>query len=309
LTNKGLHFSQKYFVLTKLLSIPRRLLLSFLLLITATQSNPIEIECEYTFSSVTQFYQCGFGHINITDDLTQSFVFTGNHLPNRSDADVTSVWIDNATIPFMLTDIFRAFPNIRHMITSYAGLKRFQPSAVVSARNLIFFTVVRNPTLNEIQSHAFGGASHLDSLDLSSNNISMIHRNAFVGLNRLVSLGLHNNALETLPSNVLWPLRRMTVITLSSNRLTVLDGRLFISKSRLFNINLSNNPINAIERTFMQYTRVTRFMNFQRNICVNDFFDFQFQSNETIWGAFETCFDNFDRLESSTTEDSTLISP
>lgn len=257
----------------------------------------MNLQCIYSFSSATQLYTCRIGHVIVTDNVNQKFVFGGVHLSNRTDFEVTSVLVENATIPFIMSDMFLAFPNMVHTSFVYSGLTRLQPSAVINTRNVVFFTATRNQELNEIQSNAFAGASHLDILTLNNNNISVLHENAFVGLNRCTSINLANNAIRKLPTNVFWPLRRLTIIFLLNNQLETIDGRQFIFNFRMHNLNVANNRINAVQRNFLQSMQSVRWLNFQRNQCINAFFDFNFRSNETILEAFEPCFDNFDNLE------------
>jgi Leucine-rich repeat (LRR) protein len=259
-------------------------------------SEPIEIECTYSIN-FENLYQCEFGHITIPDRLGLSFVFTGNHLPDRSDADVTQVLIENATIPIIINDLFKAFPNLRVMISLSGGLSRIQSNAVINGKSLVNFVVASDPTLDEIESHAFAGATNLRAISIRRNSVSKIHEKAFVGLEKLTTLDLRDNKIKTLPEEVFTSLQSLEIVTMQNNLLEVIDASLFLYNPMLFNINFMDNQINAVERSFLKSLPSIKFMNFHGNICIDTFHNTILQPIEIILEDFATCFVNFDDLD------------
>lgn len=236
--------------------------------------------------------------IIVEDNETQNITISGKHQLNYTDSDVSIVWIENSTIPFVISQFFDTFPNIETFFMRNCGLKRIQSRAVQSARKLWSFTAFQNRELRTIEAAAFAGASNLGSLQLLDNAIENLHEHSFAGLNRLESINLNNNRVRVLPPNIFRPLVRFNRLQMNSNQLEVLDGNLFANNNRMVQVGLNSNRIKAIGRSFLQplQNHTMSLMFLVGNECVNAFFSFLTMESEAMDRILAPCYDNYDKF-------------
>lgn len=240
-------------------------------------------------------YECEISGISIADDESHTFTFGGQHWPGHTNEDVTSVWVTNSNIPFVIPEIFSTFRNLEQILIR-SRLQRIQSNAVVDARNLKRFIANFNHNLTTIHSKAFSGASNLVELLLNDNALSEIHENAFVGLSRLSNLECQRNRIRELPEGIFRHLRRLETVTFNINQIEVLNGNLFINSNQMRRVNFALNNIKAIERNFLSPFQVTYIMNLFVNQCVSTVLNLVLVPNATVQAILAPCYDNFDEL-------------
>lgn len=269
-----------------------------LLSLTKVQSETVNVECQFSVPFGSTNYLCDVEGIEFSgDDESQSFVFTGMHLPGRSNEHVTLVVIQNSRVPFVISQIFSTFPNLLQLNYNGGGLRRIQSNAVVDATRLQIFTARNNPELSAIHSNAFSGGSNLLQVILSNNFIQNIHENAFVGLQRTRVINLTNNQIRKLPENVFRPARRLQTLFFRNNQIDTLYASMFAYNNIMHQIELQDNRINAIDRKFFDPIRELTWLMLLRNVCADRTFVFGTTDEQVIAEGLAPCFENFDRLK------------
>lgn len=255
-----------------------------------------EVECHFRVATSPNRYICEVSDAFV-DKTNQEVVFTGAHLPGRSNEDVNFVNISNSNIGFIIPEIFTTFSNLLRVDLTRIGLTEIPLRESFKLGRVELLEIMFNERLTTIHSYAFPGASNLRELQLGRNSISNIHENAFFGLSRLQFIYLLGNRLHTLPINLFRPLPIVETISLSENRITTIHGRQFFYNSRLIRIGIASNQLNAIERNFMEPISSLSSMNLSNNQCIDFAFIFHIFQNASIIEAFTPCYDNFDMLQ------------
>lgn len=265
------------------------LFVSFSLVESQSQS----LTCIFQFTQST-LYTCSLESLNVADDESQTFTFTGNHLDGMNDDDVARIEVYGGSVPFIIPEFFTTFPNVRILVFSPAGLRRIQPNAFMNATNLLFFASYRNP-LRSFEANAFTGASNLNDIDVYDNELDIIHENAFVGLDNLHYLNLGANLLENLHPNVFRPLSNIIRISLAVNHLESLQRDLFANNQQLEYLSFYINRINAIDRGFIDSFEGSNlnYLDLLHNQCVDALWIIDESTTlDTIRSELEECFAN-----------------
>lgn len=254
------------------------------------------LKCNFIFTIQLQQYRytCSLPSLNIPDDSSLNFTFHESvHVEGRYDVDVTRVEIYGGSVPFIITELFSTYTNIRFVTLSQSGLLRIQSDAFISALNLEYLTVYMNP-LATIEENAFSGASKLYQVDLWSNSIDSFHEAAFDGHLNLRYLNIGSNNISELHPDTFQSLPNLTHIMLAFNQLQLIETRLFANNPLLQNINIYSNEINAIQRSFLDNFGDLLTLNLQLNICIDSLWTINESTTiEMIQTDLEACFENF----------------
>lgn len=112
------------------------------------------------------------------------------------------------------------------------------------------------PRISEVESNTFAGLLRLRSLDLSNNQLAVIHPEAFTVLNQSLrelnlSRALYNHSsVVDLATSLRWSsLGSLRVLDLSDNSLILLPSHIFSHLSGLQRLQLSNNSLVAIHNS------------------------------------------------------------
>lgn len=263
-----------------------------------TLSEPVKaqnVQVNCNFAVLSFVYSCELNGVTIPDNENANFVIGGVHGPGQGNADVGRILILFSNIPFVITQLFVAFPNVHEIVIwNDIGLNRIQSNAFANAGNLRLATVSGCSNFTSIQANAFTGALNLHRLDLVSSGIETIHETAFNGLSSLIEFHLNQNHIRRLPVNVFRPLTALLSLFLSNNFIESIDGNLFAHNSEIIGIHISNNGVNAIGRNFFDGIPRLQFFNMLDNVCINNFFTIGGSTTiEMVRQALSTCFDNF----------------
>lgn len=255
--------------------------------------NSFTIKCNFEFPQPT-VYSCGLSGVVIEGDEKTNFIIdVSGHLEGLTNENVSKIEIYGGSVPFIITELFSTFRNIRFLSISPSGLTRIQSFAFEGAHKLESFVSYRNP-LRYIDSHAFSGASNLYDIDLSINELEKISEEAFIGLENLRFLNLGGNKLRELHQKLFQPLTGIVYLQLAMNELTNLEGNTFSNNRFLHDISIQNNQINSIGKGFLDGLDNLLSLNLLHNNCA----DFHWIINEsttikTVQAGLQTCFDNF----------------
>lgn len=112
--------------------------------------------------------------------------------------------------------------------------------------------------LKELPGRSFVGLNRLETLDLSANQISTIHREAFFGLLNLKHLRLHSNRLKQVPTLSFFHLQCLATLNMADNNLNNLAELSFSPLSQLHELSLDSNHISRIHnRAFVHLPNLT----------------------------------------------------
>jgi hypothetical protein len=158
----------------------------------------------------------------------------------------------------------------------------------------------RDSKIQEILPNTFRNSHQLNSLDLSSNNLTRLAANSFEGASYLWTLSLSDNKISVIDKDAFAGLNFLFNLTLNGNSLTTLDSKTFSHQSYIFYINLSNNRLNALSKSSFSQNLAYRFILYlDGNICVNQtftFMPFDETAKSQLEAALGTCDKNYQKI-------------
>lgn len=269
-------------------------LISLVLPVLLCKGQNVEIRCNFNMDGAER-YSCDAGEFSISQSNSQTITIVGNHLPNQTNMDVVSTVVSNQPLPFVITEFFTTFPNLRHY-TTFGGLHEIQEDAFQLAQNLEDFSVFISP-LRELPAYSFSEATKLTHLGIvQCDNFERIDHNALFGLNNLEIIQILATSLRFIPENVFSSLTNLKIIDLSDNRIQTLPARLFDNNLILEDINFYYNNMNAVARGFVENfvnLRNLREFTFIGNSCGNSTYH---PSNvNPIHSALQQCYENYEQ--------------
>lgn len=272
-------------------------------LAVADEVKSTEIECD--FSDISgNIYMCWMLRPIQVWHRKQNVIFTGNHLEGRTHQNVTGLmfpWDSLSTTPHVLSQAFRAFPNLRSYQTIRVELEEIVSGDFIDGENLENIAIDQNPLLTTIPARAFTGASNLKTITLRENAISTIHADAFQGINKLEHVSLYNNRLKVLPENIFKQHPFLRHFGMGFNLIETLSSQLFENNPKIEVLDFFGSRINAVERNFFDNFENPELLYFGENQCINGMFFVNDENPmEKILPEFETCFQNFDKIADET---------
>lgn len=117
--------------------------------------------------------------------------------------------------------------------------------------------MMSNCTLLQVDREAFMGLSILIELDLSFNQIEMIHPGTFHPLIKIRKILLHDNEIKSVEDRTFENLQHLSHVELKNNKIHFVGEQAFLSVP-LKTIYLSNNRLQKLEKTsFMSLTHLS----------------------------------------------------
>lgn len=254
----------------------------------------VYLEC--FFFHLNNEYTCQILNQNIPgNDENINIEFIGDHLVNRTNADVRRVEIQNSRIPFIPEQLFDNFENVRYFSCLFCSIERIQTNAFRRASSLEILSMWENP-IRTVHGEAFMGADNLRNLFIFYCPIESFSENAFSGLTNLEILRIVNSSITELPVNILRPLPNLIEFTLFNSLLQKISGEMFANNRLLETVSFTANRINAIGRTFLDHfsSGSLRSLAFLFNNCTNSqWTDIDFENDkEIIRTTLAPCFNN-----------------
>jgi hypothetical protein len=198
------------------------------------------------FVGISSVYNCRIANQAFSKNWNQTFIISGRHVEGYTDEMVRGIDIPaTSNVSFVISQLFRQFPNIYRFRAFSSGLLRIQSNAFELVDSLELIIINSNP-LHTIHSNAFVGARSLRTLDLNGNQIANIFDDSFSGLSSLRELMMENNRIKRLSRHIFKPLKNVESIFLSGNRITTVEDELFQGLRDLRSIDLMDNRVSKI---------------------------------------------------------------
>jgi Leucine-rich repeat (LRR) protein len=224
-------------------------------------------------------------------DPDQPVTVGGDHVAGRSNADVTIVQIRNSNTPFVIQQIFSAFPNLANLEISDSNLQELSLSPSAQLEHLELY----DNNLARIVNGTFAGQSRLSLIEAMDNKIEEIEVAAFEGLESLAGLVLIGNRIRELTPGTFNGLANLVYLDLTKNRLERIEDNVFAGLPQLSSLLLTFNSINEVSPTFTNSLSSTvKYLYFESNRCIDRLFVLR-ESIDIILlnNALNPCFNNF----------------
>jgi Leucine-rich repeat (LRR) protein len=179
--------------------------LAFLLLIFSTSGaekfSEISISCTY---SVSVPYTCDLT-INNPDGFDNFTQISGNHVGNRQDSDVSSIYGYNQNTVNVPVILCQQFVNVREIYLQLSNIRVITERSVENCGNLQILQILQNH-LQTIPDNIFVNNPNLHTVSLYANEIQEIGENTFTG-SQIQALYLDYNSLRRVNPRWFDPIR------------------------------------------------------------------------------------------------------
>lgn len=163
------------------------------------QSQPLN--CVFTTDASTSTYDCVSLNATIRDRGQSFYTFDGNHIQNRTNADVNGIKISTQICHFFPSNLGSLLPTLKKLEISYSGLMDVDYQELNQMQNLQHL----NLRGNRIEIIGFGLLStnrELISIDFSDNFIRIVASDLFNSLEKLKVVDFSNNfCVKNAPSS------------------------------------------------------------------------------------------------------------
>ena len=160
-------------------------------------------------------------------------------------------------------------PNLSQLDLSSNQLLTIQPEAFKNNTHLLILDLSSNK-LWELPA-AISGLVHLQTVDLSHNQISRLDTRTMAQLSSLWRLQIHHNLISTVPTGFFGSFTSLQVLDLSNNRLEVLAPGSLTLNPLLRAVRLDGNELQEIHGLFSNLTQLTWLNVSNNNIQVFDY--------------------------------------
>jgi len=235
-------------------------------------------------------YTCALSGVEVLDP-SANITIAGEHLANRTDADVEEIRITNSNTPFMIQQLFDAFPNVLELDIMASNLQSINIPDFVQLRWLYLWS----NNLSRIENGTFSNQRQLSTISLTNSGITDLDEDAFVGLESLTSMGFINNQIREILPRTLFPFVNVTYLDFEGNNLTRINEGIFSRNERLSSLYLERNQISEIHPGFSAaLPSSVNFINLSENQCINASFNPNNElSRMLLNGSLRPCFNNF----------------
>lgn len=256
---------------------------------SAAAQDPITLNCQF-ITTVFGEYTCRLLGIEVLDP-EQEVIVGGEHVEGQNNDDVQVLQIRNSNTPFVIPQLFAAFPNVLEIDIQNSNL---QVLSIPAGFQLEYLTLYRN-NVSRIENGTFTGQSGLEFFEAMDNRIEVIEEDAFVGLDGLLGLMLIGNRIRALAPRTLHPLRNVVFIDFERNLIERIEDGTFAENPELSAIYLEFNQINAVSPTFTAgFGTNLEYVNLQGNRCINRPFALRDPIDLILLNnALNPCFNNF----------------
>lgn len=263
--------------------------LLFVAAITSCSSQDITLTCAFQVLGQTN-YICNLREIEVLDPEA-NVTLVGDHIEDRTNADVTAVIIRYSNTPFVIQQIFTTFESLNTLEIEDSHLQSFSIPENVLLQRL----QVDGNNISRIESGLLQAQSELIYFSAIDSNIVEIDEDAFVGLTALTDLVLIGNFIEQIAPQTFNPLTNLRYLDLEANRLTSLGDELFSQNPDLHSIYLEHNQISEISPKFTaNLLEGLNYINLADNVCVNRGFQIGTEENLIVMNnLLRGCFNNF----------------
>ena len=231
----------------------------------------------------------------MTDPLA-NVTIGGDHVGNRTNADVDILQIYNSNTPFIIRELFEAFTNINEFDIESSNLQSLEIPEVVQ---LEYLTCFRN-NITVLTANSFRNQRSLWLVEMPINNIQRIDEGVFATAPDLEVLILRYNNIGAIPHGTFTNNRWLLYVDFESNALIRLDAEIFMASPYLMFIFLEFNQIQAVSPHFVSTLPMfAEVVQMEGNVCVShDFLVFNTDLRMIMNNALSQCFRNFNGITS-----------
>lgn len=262
----------------------------FIAALSCSSAQNLTLDC--AFFEQSNRYGCLLNNI-IIEEVPENVTFTGQHLANRTNADVETVRISNSNTPFLIQQIFETFGNITSLQVYDSQLQ----SLVIPANIQLQEVYINGNNISRIENGTFANQTRLTYMNLRDNRIQELDEDAFIGLSRLQSLVLIGNNVQIIAPRTFHPLTEVSYLDLERNNLSSIGDEVFSQNTQIRNLYLEYNQIEEISPRFIaNFGENLSYINLSGNVCANR--SFSFTSGDefariALHNALRNCFVNF----------------
>lgn len=185
-------------------------------------------------------YTCIVKNTKISTDVRVS-EFVGKHEADKTNADVTTLYMSGEDLSVLPSGIMEIFPNLTGLRVECTTLEKLDRKIFKKLKTLTHVSLDNNK-IETIPQNAFCDLISLEWLSVGGNKIKLVDKEAFKSLIKLNYLSLHRNQLEVLDSDVLKYNTEMKQLFLSQNKLKTISSDLILPLKKLSMIQLHLNP-------------------------------------------------------------------
>lgn len=224
------------------------------------------------------------------DDKNKTFILLD---PAKTPKEISIS--ESSKIFFIPPEIFQQYNLTREFIARNVSLEEIYENTFIDARELRYLILSFNK-LKNLVNNIFKNLSHLESLKLQHNEISVLLPQTFFGLGELRSLVLSFNKIQNLPLLLFNTLKSLEELKIDNNAIAVLSGEQFHANLELMQLNFENNKLQIIgEGAFGLLTKLEKLILFD-NICIDTGFGHWKADNESL-KQFSCCAEESERPE------------
>ena len=255
---------------------------------------PVNVRCQFTMIEMNNNvgYGCHLRDLKLYDRNRQITV-DGFHISPNTNNDVRFLRIELSHTPFIIRELFAAFPNLQGLEIMFSDLSEIDSGSFVNAHNLRYINIRNNP-LRRLEANIFQNVTSLEQLLLWWNvELDYISENAFTGLENLRELQVISSKVPYILPRTFRPLFALQILEVTQTKLEYIDSRWFSTNRQLAELKMNSNSINALHRSLLDLPQLTSLF-LQGNTCVsNIFFISDSISRENARNALLPCFDNY----------------
>jgi Leucine-rich repeat (LRR) protein len=188
---------------------------------------------------------------------SKTFTIKSQHLPSKSDSDVTQVHLYGSLTNFS-QNICNQFRNLKKIFAIKLEIEKISESSFANCSNLIHLDLEENK-ISEIN---FEGLKSLKFLNLKSNEISELNFEAFKDLKNVRELNLDENLIKNLPNEIFEPLLgSMEKISLRKNKFEgSWKSEWLKSSQKLKYFDIGENNLREIEENSFNSSEIFAFL-------------------------------------------------
>lgn len=228
---------------------------SFIVLIAIIYSVQLANCFTCVFSTRLFFYICEIRFQKI-DHENQMLEINGEHLNKFKNDHVNEIQAKESEIHMFPSLIIDQFINLKYLHVSKVKMREiskplsnneFQhlPGGIFAICTELYNINMANGKLRTIDANAFVGTK-IQNLNLSGNQIKILHSSVFEVIPSLWYLMLSDNLLTELPEKLFTNNQELYYVLLDNNRLTTLPAKLLPNQTELNSKSFKNNQINKI---------------------------------------------------------------
>lgn len=238
-------------------------------------------EVEFKFNcgiEVDKMYSC----FNLDCNLKEKQVITkvtGKHQPQKSNKDISVLYLTSANTKWMPGKLLEFFPNIQKFFficPPRANHDCFDSQMlkhkVFDEQSQVMTSLcIQGHKLPNVFSRVFQNVPNLNELFLSDNQIEFLDKDAFKLLKKVTRIQLSNNFIYDINPDTFYNNMDLTSVELNRNSLTTLPRYLFKTNKKLNYVDFSQNKIQFVHPELQNNldSKSLKYFGFSLNNCIS----------------------------------------